>query len=488
MKFDNFNTENFSWIANLDVYQVRTNIIILIIILVYYLYKRKYMHYRWIQKVKFTRGRRIYNNSLPSVINGWFWVCNSSDIPKGKTYYFDKNGSNIVLFRGENDEKIYAIDAYCSHMGANLVDGKVKNNCITCPFHNWMFSGETGICLSGKNQKQATQFKYTFFKNSNDLTEIKFSEEISDNQANSKKKRILIKSESSQEANSIDSEGPDTCDPINHSLNLKNYITYENSGIIYIFIHAVREKELNPDYYPLDLTVTKEKLTFRGKATNMTKNQFQDMPENGADIAHFLYIHPQIIPGLIYAKWNPKWIAASSENIFEETKSTSETITKFRHELIRKYINPQNKDKIGIVTLDNKVSLFNKTPYFDFFGLIGFQVGPGLVYLFMKSFAFETLFFQYVEIKGAYEMEMHHEIFTNNYLPYWISALKLKLESDQVTNDCVVWDNKKFASNPWYNTTTEADQYLIKWRKFFCQFYEGCLEKEKKLKVLRSDW
>ncbi len=41
------------------------------------------------------------------------------------------------------------MEAYCKHLGANLgVGGKVVNQkCIQCPFHGWLYDGETGICV-----------------------------------------------------------------------------------------------------------------------------------------------------------------------------------------------------------------------------------------------------------------------------------------------------------------------------------------------------
>lgn len=54
----------------------------------------------------------------------------------------------MVLFRAK-DGKPHALHAYCAHMGANLgMGGKVVNNqCIQCPFHGWLYDGETGACV-----------------------------------------------------------------------------------------------------------------------------------------------------------------------------------------------------------------------------------------------------------------------------------------------------------------------------------------------------
>jgi cholesterol 7-desaturase len=44
---------------------------------------------------------------------------------------------------------IYALSAYCAHLGANMgIGGKVVNNdCIECPFHGWLYDGKTGKCV-----------------------------------------------------------------------------------------------------------------------------------------------------------------------------------------------------------------------------------------------------------------------------------------------------------------------------------------------------
>lgn len=75
---------------------------------------------------------------------GWFQVGYSSELSSGDVRpvkYFDRD---LVLFRtGEGEAAL--LDAYCAHLGAHLgYGGKVKGECIECPFHGWMWktSGE----------------------------------------------------------------------------------------------------------------------------------------------------------------------------------------------------------------------------------------------------------------------------------------------------------------------------------------------------------
>ncbi len=84
-------------------------------------------------------------NSFAHIPIGWIWVCEASKIKKKKIHAFNLMGREIVVFRGENNE-LGALDAYCPHMGAHLVDGKVEGNSIRCFFHNWQFN-QQGLCI-----------------------------------------------------------------------------------------------------------------------------------------------------------------------------------------------------------------------------------------------------------------------------------------------------------------------------------------------------
>jgi len=44
----------------------------------------------------------------------------------------------IAVFH--SDDRYYAIDDMCPHMGASLADGHVQDQIVTCPWHAWRFS------------------------------------------------------------------------------------------------------------------------------------------------------------------------------------------------------------------------------------------------------------------------------------------------------------------------------------------------------------
>lgn len=75
---------------------------------------------------------------------GWFQVAYSHELPPGGVRPLRYFGRDLVLFRTEAGEP-KLLDAHCPHLGAHLGHGgKVKGDCIECPFHAWKFDGDGG--------------------------------------------------------------------------------------------------------------------------------------------------------------------------------------------------------------------------------------------------------------------------------------------------------------------------------------------------------
>lgn len=83
-----------------------------------------------------------YDQPIPL---GWFALEYSSELKAGDVkplHYLDRE---LVLFRTEAGEA-RVLDAYCPHLGAHLGHGgQVIGERIACPFHGWQFDGE-GVC------------------------------------------------------------------------------------------------------------------------------------------------------------------------------------------------------------------------------------------------------------------------------------------------------------------------------------------------------
>jgi phenylpropionate dioxygenase-like ring-hydroxylating dioxygenase large terminal subunit len=85
--------------------------------------------------------------TLPSdtsvVPKAWYAIAWSSEC-KEKPIKRKVANIDFVLFRNKEGQ-IQAVQAYCSHRGADLSTGKVINGCVQCPYHGWEFSGD-GRC------------------------------------------------------------------------------------------------------------------------------------------------------------------------------------------------------------------------------------------------------------------------------------------------------------------------------------------------------
>jgi phenylpropionate dioxygenase-like ring-hydroxylating dioxygenase large terminal subunit len=93
---------------------------------------------------------KIFNNSNV-IISGWYWALRASELRKGKATGIRLFGKELVVYRGESG-RVYAIEAYCPHMGAHLKDGRVEGESIRCVFHNWRFESD-GSCSEIPCQK-----------------------------------------------------------------------------------------------------------------------------------------------------------------------------------------------------------------------------------------------------------------------------------------------------------------------------------------------
>ena len=147
--------------------------------------------------------------------------------------------------------------------------------------------------------------------------------------------------------------------------------------------------------------------------------------------------------------------------------------------LYEKYIEPfPEKRFISVGYLDNYVNFPILGPKYQFNVTI-LQVGCSTVFILLKSPLFTIVLFHYLQPKEKYYNVVYHEGYTSKWLPYWASALGVRMEGSQVTSDMYIWDSKKFGRKIYYKEGDVADEFIRGWREWYSQHYEGCLEKER---------
>jgi phenylpropionate dioxygenase-like ring-hydroxylating dioxygenase large terminal subunit len=85
--------------------------------------------------------------------HGWYAVSYSDELAVGESRAVTYFGRELVIFRTESGQA-RLLDAYCPHLGAHLGygihentggGGRIEGESIVCPFHGWKFNGE-GEC------------------------------------------------------------------------------------------------------------------------------------------------------------------------------------------------------------------------------------------------------------------------------------------------------------------------------------------------------
>ena len=78
----------------------------------------------------------------PPYPDGWYRLIGSKALRRGQVRYLECLGRALVIWRSEDADDVFAMAAFCPHLGANLAHGRVCKERIECPFHAWQFTGD----------------------------------------------------------------------------------------------------------------------------------------------------------------------------------------------------------------------------------------------------------------------------------------------------------------------------------------------------------
>ena len=80
----------------------------------------------------------------PVLTNEWLVLCRSSELAEGAVKEAMVMGEPLVLWRAGG--VAHAWRDLCIHRGSKLSLGKVRDNCLVCPYHAWTYN-EEGRCV-----------------------------------------------------------------------------------------------------------------------------------------------------------------------------------------------------------------------------------------------------------------------------------------------------------------------------------------------------
>ncbi|KAJ2941909.1 hypothetical protein O0L34_g10724 [Tuta absoluta] len=172
-------------------------------------------------------ARRLGSRIPPPYPNGWFSVAESGNVTAGGVLAVDALGQNLCVYRGE-DGVARCVDAYCPHLGAHLaIHGAVSGDCIECPFHKWRF-GADGVLVSVPG-----------------------------------------------------------IETVPKGVSIKTWTVAEAEGAIWIWHDA----EGRPPLWDLSDPPELKTYSYRGQNRFTVNCHIQEIPENGADVAHLNAVH-----------------------------------------------------------------------------------------------------------------------------------------------------------------------------------------------------
>jgi nitrite reductase/ring-hydroxylating ferredoxin subunit len=78
-------------------------------------------------------------------------LCDKNTLPVGELKAFKVKGHEV--FAVNVGDKIFSLDARCTHAGAPLAEGVLNGEVLTCPWHYSQFSVTNGMVIRGPAEK-----------------------------------------------------------------------------------------------------------------------------------------------------------------------------------------------------------------------------------------------------------------------------------------------------------------------------------------------
>ncbi|XP_018314280.1 cholesterol 7-desaturase [Mycetomoellerius zeteki] len=408
----------------------------LLTFLVYFAY---FFKFNWVKDLRTeTKTRSFYASNknrkvgkkLPPVYpNGWFALLESTQIKNGQVKHVSALGENFAVFRTERGV-INILDAYCPHLGANMAEGgRVKGDCLECPFHSWTFRGEDGYC---ENIPYTTKVPYV--------------------------------------------------------ARVKVWKSCEVNRVIFVWYHS---ESTEPDWQPQPHTfVSTGAWRFQGRNEYLINCHIQDVTENGPDVAHLNELHSPVIflsrkfswlarhLWIIYTRWQPNWSYDSQTD--EEDEEAVKTSAKLkgmsihpiknsnrnRHFTVAQNVDRSREKHKASVHLCHKLILLERFSLMES-DVRAEQIGPGIIELNVNtSFGSLYILLTITPVEPLLQRVIHL-IFSPPLLAPYANLLFLG-ECVMFERDIRIWNSKRFEQHP---ILTHEDRTIQVYRRWYTQFY-----------------
>ncbi|XP_026465024.1 cholesterol 7-desaturase-like [Ctenocephalides felis] len=349
-------------------------------------------------KVKYARRARKVGETLPPPFpNGWFGILESKELKAGEVRSVNCLGQNFAVMRTAKGEAA-VLDAYCPHLGANMaIGGVVRDNCLECPFHQWRFSSETGKCSGVPYSVKGTVPK----------------------------------------------------------ASVRKWECREVNGSIFVWHHV--DPEVTPWEIPSVPEVESGSWMYRGRNEFYINCHIQEIPENGADIAHLNSVHGQNL------------FASNGQTSTSNFSLISEILSNFIHTWNAVWEPREDEDKTHRAVMNLQHALGIKGSKFRMFQMDvrAEQIGPGYVQLNISTSIGRMVILQTVTPVEPLVQKVVHRIYCPWYLIPYASFVMLG-ECIMFERDIAIWNHKKYMNNPHF---LREEKSIKRYRTWYQQFY-----------------
>ncbi|KAG8184615.1 hypothetical protein JTE90_022666 [Oedothorax gibbosus] len=351
-----------------------------------------------LKKVKDMARERLmsgYPGQLPPVYpNGWIPIVESNEVKTGEVVSVTAIGQKFCVFRGELGSA-YVLDAYCPHLGADLsAGGTVKGECVECPFHGWQFGGKDGTCHK-----------------------IPYSDKV-----------------------------PDIA-------RAKTWPSRDVNGFIFVWHHAEDEE---PSWeMPAIPEVQSGQWRFRGKTAHEVHCHIQEIPENGADVAHLHQVHSNSV------FLGQRWMDAGGHWM-------DFLLNALQHDWLPQWEADTSRSHVGRIRLSQRMRIFGVELPLSKLQLNIEQIGPACVHLHVDWWFGRGVLLQHITPEGPLTQRVVHLLYTEPGFRQFPADLFVLGESIMLERDIAVWNNKMFLRTP---VLVREDKLIARYRRWYSQFY-----------------
>ncbi|KAG6461500.1 hypothetical protein O3G_MSEX012668 [Manduca sexta] len=326
-------------------------------------------------------ARRMGSKIPPPYPNGWFAVAETRDLKIGDVVSVDALGQNLCVYRGE-DGVARCVDAYCPHLGANLaIGGTVCGSCIECPFHKWKFNAD-GACVSVPGVEHAPK-----------------------------------------------------------GVSIKTWTTVEADGAVWIWYDAEGREPL----WSMSDSPQMKTFGYRGRNEFIVSAHIQEIPENGADVAHLNAVHSPSLVSSLGEKFPMLY------NLIGRHVWRAEWLKGEDHTAVMNLVHDYKVLKFDLAHTEVKV----------------IQNGPGQVKLLVDTAVGQIYVMQSVTPLGPLLQKVVHRMYSPVYNAP-VASFFVKYEGVMFERDVKIWNSKRFVSAPAY---VRSDKAIRSFRSWFAQFY-----------------